>query len=272
MRIPLLRGRDIAPSDAQSSAPVVVISEAFARRYYRSSDAIGRHLSDGQIIGVVADVQQHSGIVRGDGPLSIEPTLYVPAAQLKPPYLRVVHTWFSPKWVVRASGTNRGLAAQMQNAMASVDPQIPIASFQSIDDLRWRTTRAERFRAILFAVLAGLALLLAALGLYGLISQNITRRTRELGVRLALGATPRQVILSVMNSGVWLASAGAAAGIAISIPAVRLLKTLVWGVRTLDPATFAVCTAMLLLAALAATLAPATRILRLDPAETLRDE
>ena len=115
------------------------------------------------------------------GPLSIEPTIYVPAAQTSDGFLQLIHTWFPPKWVIRSAGGARASKAQVQAAVASVDPQLPIARFKTIDDLRGRITRDQRYHATLFSVIAGLALLLAAIGLYGLISQSVTQRTHELG-------------------------------------------------------------------------------------------
>jgi len=186
--------------------------------------------------------------------------------------MQLVHTWFSPKWVIRASGPTGSLTAQMQRAVASVDSQLPIASFQTIDDLQAHVTSGQRYRAALFSIFAGLALLLAAVGIYGLISQSITQRTHELGVRMALGASARQTMASVMKPGILLALIGTGAGYALSLAAVRFLEHLLWGVRPADPIAFAAAAAILLLVAALASLAPALRILRLDPAQTLRNE
>jgi ABC-type antimicrobial peptide transport system permease subunit len=186
--------------------------------------------------------------------------------------MQLIHTWFSPKWVIRASGPTGSLAAQIERAVAGVDSQLPIASFQTIDDLQAHITSSQRYRAALFSIFAGLALLLAAVGIYGLISQSITERTHELGVRMALGASARQTIASVMKPGILLALLGASAGYLLSRAAVRFLEHLLWGVRPTDPLTFAAAAATLLLVAALASLAPALRILRLDPAQTLRNE
>ena len=272
MRIPVLRGREFLDSDTAASAPVVVVSESFAAKYFHGKEAVGHHLSSGEIVGVVGDVQQHTGLYQNHGPISVEPTIYSSASQTSDGALQMVHTWFSPKWVIRASGPTGSLAAQIQRAVASVDSQLPIASFKTIDDLQSQITSSQRYRAALFSIFAGLALLLAAVGIYGLISQSVTERTHELGVRIALGASAPQTIASVMKPGILLALLGAGAGYLLSRATVRFLEHLLWGVRPTDPMAFAAAAAILLLAAALASLAPALRILRLDPAQTLRNE
>jgi len=180
--------------------------------------------------------------------------------------------WFPPNWVIRGGGPTGPLAAQVQAAVAAVDPQLPIAKFQTIDDLEAHITSDQRYHAALFSILAGLALLLAALGLYGLISHAITQRTHELGIRLALGATAGQAMANAVRPGILLAVAGLAAGYVLSRLAVRFLEHLLWGVQPTDAATFVVTATILLLVTAAASLIPALRILRLDPARTLRSE
>jgi predicted permease len=272
MRIPILRGRGFLDSDTPASAPVVVVSASFAAKFFHGKEAVGHRLSSGEIVGVVGDVEQHSGLSPKHGPISVEPTLYSPASQASDGAMQLIHTWFSPKWVIRASGSMGSLAAQIQRAVASVDSQLPIASFQTIDDLQAHITSGQRYRAALFSIFAGLALLLAAVGIYGSISQSITERTHEIGVRMALGAGARQTITSVMKPGILLALLGAGAGYLLSLAAVRFLEHLLWGVRPADPIAFAAAAAILLLVAALASLAPALRILRLDPAQTLRDQ
>jgi ABC-type antimicrobial peptide transport system permease subunit len=206
------------------------------------------------------------------GPLAVDPTIYLPASQTADAFLRLVHTWFPPKWVIRTSGPAGALSVEVQRAVASVDPQLPLARFRSIDELQENVTSVQRYHAALFSILAGLALLLAAIGLYGLIAHSITERTHELGVRIALGATLPQVIAAVVRPGLLLAGAGVAAGYLISQFAVRWLEHMVWGVRPTDPATFLASAAILLAVTAAASIIPARRILRFDPARTLREE
>jgi predicted permease len=279
MRIPILGGRGLLASDTPHNAMVAVVSQSFAAKWFPGSQAVGRHFTSEdtprEIVGVVGDVQQHSGLGGNLGPICIEPTVYVPVSQTSGGLLKVIHVWFSPKWVirtVRAGGPMGNLTAQVQRAMAAIDSQLPIAGFKTVDDLQGVYTRDQRYLAALFSILAGIALLLAAIGLYGLISQSITQRTHELGIRLALGATPPQTMAAVMKPGILLALAGIGAGYALSLVAVRFLEHLLWGVRPTDPLTFVTMAAILLLVAALASLAPALRILRMDPAQTLRSE
>jgi ABC-type antimicrobial peptide transport system permease subunit len=206
------------------------------------------------------------------GPLSVEPTVYLPASQLSDGFVKLVHTWFSPKWVIRASGPTANLTGQIQAAVADVDPQLPVARFRTVEQLRNVQTGSQRYLAALFSILAGLALLLAAVGLYGLISQSIAQRRHEIGIRLALGATARQTIAGAMRPGILLSMVGVGAGLGMSLVAVRFLRSMLWGVRETDPVTFVATAAILLVVAALASLAPALRILRMDPAKTLRSE
>jgi predicted permease len=276
MRIPLVSGRRLRDTDTAKSAGILVVSRAFADRYLKGRNPLGHHVSLGgkprEIVGVVGDVQQHSGISSRLGPIAIEPTLYLPVAQLNSGFMQTVHTWFSPKWVIRTDGPQPGLPAQVRATVASVDPLLPVARFRTMEELAGHYTQGERYLAALFSMLAGLALLLAAVGLYGLISQTIAQRRHELGIRLALGATAGQTIRSVMRPGLALTAIGIAAGVALSAGAVRLMESLVFGVPARDPLTFVVTALVLLAVAAAASLMPALRILKMDPAQTLRSE
>jgi predicted permease len=275
LRIPLLDGRTVGDSDTADSAPAVVVSRSFADRYFQGRQAVGRRLlfnrTSREVVGVVGDVQQHSGL-GNFGPLNLEPTVYVPVSQLPDGMLQVLHVWFGPKWVVRTNGAGGNVAAQIQSAVAGADPLLPIAKFQTIDDLRAKITADQRYHAALFSILAALALLLAGIGLYGLISQSVAQRSHELGIRMALGATAGQAMANAVKPGILLALAGVGAGYILSLVAVRFLEHLLFGVRTTDPATFAATASILLLVTVVASAVPALRILRLDPAKTLRAE
>jgi ABC-type antimicrobial peptide transport system permease subunit len=141
-----------------------------------------------------------------------------------------------------------------------------------VDELQAAVTRDQRYNATLFSILAGMAMLLAAIGLYALISQSIAERAHELGIRMALGATARQAMANAIQPGLLLAVVGVAAGCGLSLAAVRLVKHMIWGVQPADPVTFATTAGLLLLVAAVASLVPALRILRMDPARALRGE
>jgi len=275
LRIPLLRGRDFRAGDGPKSAPVAIVNNAFARKYLSKQEALGRHVAvvdaAREIVGLVGDVQETAGW--GDfGPLGAVPMIYIPASQTVDGYLNVVHVWFSPNWVVRSSVPAEGVTRAMQQAASSVDPLLPIASFRSMQELRSRSLGEQRFQSTLLATLSGLALLLAVVGLYGLMSQSVVERRREIGIRLALGASVARAVRDAAIPGVSLALAGVVAGCVFAGLSVRVLQHLLWGVSTTDPLTFVSVAFGLLLVAAFASLIPALRITRLNPADTLRDE
>ena len=275
LRIPVLRGRVFTAADSGTAAPTAVVSEAFVKMYMAGDDALGRHLDLGgrerrEIVGVVG-VQQKSGW--GDGrPLAPMPDIYVPGAQVDGKSLQGLHIWFSPSRIVRFSGPPEDVIAGMQRAMQAVDPQLPFAGFHGMDDVRYRSLAQERFQAALLAALAALALLLAAVGIYGLIANSVAERTRELGIRLALGATVAQAMRAIALPGVALALAGVMAGSVLAGFAAQLLRHLIWGVEPGDPLTFAAVGLGLLGMTAAASFLPALRVAHLNPAETLRQD
>jgi len=275
--MPLLQGRTFRESDTPQSNKVAVVSQTFARTVFgRAGAALGHHLrienNDCEIIGVVGDVEQHSGLGGRQGPISVDPTVYLLMAQSPNGFLYVVHRWFSPKWVVRTSASPARVEPKIQEAIAAVDPELPISRFKTMDELSGVFLQEQRYMAALFSMMAALALALAAIGLYGLISSMIAQRTYELGIRIALGATARQTIAGAMKPGIVLALIGIAAGAALARATVRLLESMIWGIRPTDPFTFCCTAGVLLAVAAVASLVPALRILWLDPARTLRNQ
>jgi predicted permease len=276
LRVPLLRGRGLRSSDGPKSAPVVLVTEAFMERYLSRQDPVGSHLDFGnkdirEVVGVVGDVQQSSGF--GDfGPIAPAPNVYVPVAQVDGAFLKVVHTWFDPSWVVRVNGAPNTVIPGIAKVASTIDPLLPIAEFRTFDDLRRLSVSSQRFQATLLASLSGLALLLAIVGIYGLMSQSVVDRRRELGIRMALGATVSESIREATLPGVTLALAGVAVGCSLAGLSAKVLTHLVWGVTTTDPGTYISVAAGLLLVAGLASLIPALRITRLNPADTLREE
>ena len=273
LRIPTVRGRVFGSSDGRSAAPVIVVNQAFVRRHSPDEDPIGRQVQSGgtarTIVGVVGDVQQKVGF-GNFGPVGTAPASYVPVAQISNGFVTMVHTWFSPSWIVRLSRPQEGIVKQMQLAVESVDPLLPVAKFRTLDEVRGEAIATPRAQAQLLGALAGLALLLAAVGLYGLVASSVAERTRELGIRLALGATSRQAVAAAALPGLTLAGIGVAVGGVAARLAVSTLRHLVWGVSVADPATFAAAIGTVLAVAAIATFVPALRIVRLNPIRALR--
>jgi hypothetical protein len=276
LEIPLLRGRVLDDRDNEHSARVAVVNEAFVDRYVPSGvDPVGAQMTflggsePTEIVGVVGNVRQRTGW-GNDGPLPAAPQLYVPASQMSDKFFELVNTWFSPNWIVRTRGDLPGLAYAVRRALQAVDPRLPFSAFHTMSEIRGAGMREQRYQAILFSTFAGLGMLLSALGIYGLIAQAVAQRTREMGIRLALGATVRNIIRTAAAPGITLALAGIAAGLMLALFAVRLLKAMLWGVTPTDPITWISVPALLLLIAAIASLLPTLRLARLDPAQTLR--
>jgi predicted permease len=271
-RIPLVRGRFLNEGDRAGAEPVIVVNQAFVRRYSPDEDAIGRQLgptAPRRVVGIVGDIQQKAGW-GNFGPVNAMPAAYIPAAQLTDSMVTLVHTWFAPSWVVRTSGPLQGVVAGLTRSMSQVDPQLPFAKFRTIDDVRGEAVATPRAQALLLASLAGLALLLAAIGLYGLVANSVAERTRELGIRIALGATPTDTVRVAALPGVVYGGVGVAIGLALARVASSVMQHLVWGVTVGDPLTYAIAAGVVLLVAATATLIPSIRILKLNPIRALR--
>jgi predicted permease len=276
LSIPVKRGRDLRAADRADAAAVVLVNESFARLYSKGRDVIGRRIflsgASREIVGVVGDVQQSSSgfLVAGmpRGPVLRTPTVYLPAAQTTAGIFST-HVWFRPYWIVRADSATDATRAILQS-IGGVDSLLPVADVQQMADVQADAIRQQRLLMSVVGVLAAAALLLAAIGLYGLLSHLVTERTREIGIRLALGATAGQVMRSVVWSGLGLAALGLVLGGLLSIPAASLVQSFLWGVAAYDPRTYVAAGAFLLFVAAAASLVPALRILRFDPAKILR--
>jgi predicted permease len=275
LRIPLERGREFRETDSATSGPVVIVNQAFTKKYLSRQEAVGSHLkldSKGwEIVGVAGNVQQSPGWDR-EAPLQPTPTVYVPAAQLSSESLSLMHTWFSPSWIVRASAPPGNIIRGIQSVAATVDPLLPIAAFHNIEDIRAESLKSQRFEATLLATLSALALLLAVVGIYGLMAQSVAERRREMGIRIALGSSVARAICDAVTPGILLALVGIAAGCGLAAMSSRVLEHLIFGVSALDPVTFATVALGLLAVAAAASLIPARRIAALNPSETLREE
>jgi predicted permease len=276
LRIPVLSGRVITDADRAGSEGVVLINEAFARRFLKGQEAVGSHLKRGgdlsRIVGVVGDTQQHSGI-GFYGLMSATPTIYAPAPQENDKFYQLIHTWYDPIWVVRTRSTpGTALQHSIEAAVQAIDPLLPFAKFQSLEEVQYTAFKSQRYQATIFSTLAGLAMFLAAIGLYGLISHSVTERTREMGIRMALGSSVRRAMWTVIRPAVWLTLFGVGAGAVLARWSTTLVKDLLFGVPAGDPTTLLLLSAALLVVALLASAIPSLRLLRLDPAVTLRAE
>lgn len=274
LRLPLRGGRDFSDSDRAGSEGVAIVNEEFIHKYYRDQPVIGRHIAvsgNRTIVGVVGNSRAtSSGFGSQTGPLVVPPIVYIPASQVSSSFLKLVHTWFSPSWVVRTSGPIAPVVDGLRRSIAAVDPMLPIAKMESMSDVQAASLASQRFMMTLVLGLGAVALLLAGIGIHGLIANSVGERTREFGIRLALGATSGQVMREVVKSGLVLAAIGVAIGTAAALATARLLQSFLWGVTPADPLTFATVIATLLAVAAAASIVPALTVLRLDPAVSLR--
>jgi len=275
MRIPVRRGRSFDDRDRVGAAQVAIVNQKFATEYFPGSEPVGRRIRisgiDREVVGVVGDVQLKPGW--GDfGPLSAMPLVYVPLAQVSDGFVRLVHGWFQPAFVVRSAGAATDTRTAVQNVVSSVDPLLPVASFRSVEEVRSSALAEQRLLMTLLLALAAAAVLVSGIGIHGLIATTVTERTREMGVRIALGSTAAAALRAVALPGVWMAAIGTALGLAGAVAGTRTIRHYVWGVSTTDLWTFAAVACLLFVVAVTASVLPALRILRLDPATTLRQE
>ena len=198
--------------------------------------------------------------------------MFVPAAQLDPRSLALLHTWFQPSWVVRTKQPVNGLTREMQSALTSVAPGLPFSGFYSMSDLQARTLSQQRVEVALLSTMAFLALLLSAMGIFSLVASIVNQRTREIGLRLALGSTIRQAMVQVGSSGVVASITGVAIGLVFAAGALRVMRSVLYGVDVYDAASLVAVLAVLALVTFIATILPTLRIVRINPAITLREE
>jgi predicted permease len=273
LQIPLRAGRLLAASDTPASQFVAVVNAAFARKYLARENSVGRHLlSDGntiEIVGITANVVTPPGFTDG-GPIVAEPTMYVPATQMPTQLVNLAHVWLQPNWIVRTRAKLPGLTQQMEQALSGVDPDLPISGFYGMNEVLAEALLLQHVEVGLLTALAGLALLLSSVGIYGLVSNLVSQRTRELGIRMALGCTVRGAMFEVSRTGITATGAGLAVGMVMSFVAVKALRSQLFGVALYDPLTLCAVCAVLALVALLAAVLPTFRIASIDPAETLR--
>jgi len=277
-RIRLLRGRTFTERDDAGAQPVVIINEAMARQYWPKGDPLSDRIWIGkgvmkelasetprQIIGVVSDIR--------DGALNQDPrpTMYVPNAQI-PDALNALNVQISPlAWVVRTHGDPRALSAAVQEQLRQASG-LPVSDIRTMEEVIARSTSRDRFNMLLMTTFAGVALALAAIGIYGLMSYSVQQRTNEIGIRLALGAGTGDVRRMVLFQGAGLAITGVAFGLAAAFALTRLIASFLFGVQARDPVVFTAVPVVLGAVALAAVWLPALRATRVDPLKALRYE
>jgi ABC-type antimicrobial peptide transport system permease subunit len=198
--------------------------------------------------------------------------MYVPAAQMEGKMLSLVHVWFQPSWIVRTAGPVEGLTAQMQRALASVDPNLPFSGFYAMRDLLAKTLATQRVEVALLSAMAGLALLLSAVGIFALVANIVAQKTREIGIRIALGSSVRQAMIHVGAPGVWASALGLVLGLLAGAGALRAMHSVLYGVGVYDGPTIVVVVLVLAVVTLIAAIVPTLRVAGIDPAKTLRDE
>jgi len=264
MQIPLLRGREFGPNDSLEAAKVCIISAAVARRVFPNENPLGKILNIGypqtaarEIVGIVGDVKDQ------DLASQTVSQIYAPFVQ-------------NPYWgfevAVRTLGDPKQISGALRGKIGELDPELPVTNIRAMGDAIDESIAQPRFRTTLLGLFSAMAFVLAAIGIYGVISYNVGRRTQEIGIRMTLGAQRRDVLLMIVREGVTLAGLGLMLGLVSSVWVTGLLESFVFSVSVTDPATYASVAALLLIVALVAACVPARRAMRVDPMVALRYE
>ena len=277
-KIPLLRGRVFSEHDSGNSARVVVINAALAKKYWQKEDPIGQSMTIGkglgpefeeparEVVGIVGNVREN-GLKDSD-----QGVMYVPASQVTDGLTQLANKVLPLSWVVRTTQEPTALSAAIQKEFRSVDGQLPVSKFRSMEQVISESTARQDFNMTLLTVFAATALLLAALGIYGLMSYSVEQRTQEIGIRVALGASGGDMLRMVLRRGLLLAGIGLAVGLAAAFGLTRLLSSLLFGVKASDPLAFGAVALTLAAVAWVAIYIPARRATRIDPLIALRYE
>jgi putative ABC transport system permease protein len=270
LRTPLLRGRFLTERDTENAPFVVVINQAMARQYFGDASPLGKHMQLGalpddqtpwmEIVGVVGDMKQNLAA-------DVKAEMYIPYRQAN-----AVLPLFSLSVVLRTAGEPHAAAAALRAGVRRLDPNQPVVKIRSMEENIAGSVSAPRFRAVLLAIFAGSALMLAVIGLYGVVTYSVTQRIPEIGIRLTLGAQPGQIVGMVVGEGLKLALAGVLAGIAGALALSRLLSEFLYSVGAADPLTYCAVASILLGVGLLASYLPARRATRIDPIAALRHE
>jgi predicted permease len=262
----LVEGRYLKESDSETSQPVVVVNEFLAKRHWLGQSAVGKHLrTDGgptdpwrTVVGVVANLSER-GLL-----LNMKPAIYLSTEQVKKPGAEFL--------VVRTMQDPMTAANALRASVWSVDSQQPVARMRSMEELIESNVADRKRPMILLGIFAALALVLACIGVYGVVAYSVEQRTREIGIRVAVGASPSEVTRLILAKGLRLGLIGLAAGVGLAVVLGHLLQTLLYGANSLSPVVYAVTSAALLIIAVAACIIPAQRAARVDPVVALRNE
>jgi predicted permease len=265
LRIPLLRGRELSREDLADRAAVIVISDSMAKRFWPNENPLGRHLKlsffpekSREVVGVVGDVKE-------DGLEITDPvaTLYLPMSQEPRSFMSMV---------VRTSSPPGGMVSAISNAVHDVDREQPVLDVITMQEIVANSISQQRSNTLLLSAFSGLALLLAAIGLYSVLAYSVRRRVREIGVRMALGAQRADILRMILGQGTRLALTGTGIGIASAFVLTRFMASQLFGVTATDPITFLSVAVIIVMVALAACYIPARRATRVDPIVALRYE
>jgi putative ABC transport system permease protein len=277
-KIPLLRGRMFTDHDDGGAEPVVLINEGMAKKYWQDANPVGQRMTIGkgvgpefeepprEIVGIVGDVR--NGGLDSDP----DPIMYVPVAQMTNGQTALSNRIIPITWIVRTKVEPFSLSTKIQQELRTASGGLPVSHIRSMDQVRSESTQRTDFNMTLLVIFAGVALLLAAVGIYGLMAYTVQLRTQEIGIRMALGAGPQQVRRMVVKQGMRLASIGVFLGVAAALALTRLMASLLYGVKPWDPAAIVSVAVLLSAVALLATYFPAQRASRVDPMIALRYE
>jgi putative ABC transport system permease protein len=278
LRVPLLRGRVFDQRDTGNSSRVLIVNEAFVKKYWPKGDPIGQRITIGkglgpefdeparEIVGIVGNVRE-MGLGQSD-----RPVMYVPQSQITDGLTKLANNVIPLSWIIQTAVDPSSLSAAIQREIQSVDSQLAASKIRTMDQVISQSTARQNFNMLLLTIFAGLALLLAAIGIYGLMSYTVEQRTQEIGIRMALGADRSDMLKLVVRQGMLLTGIGIVIGLAASFGLNRLLANLLFGVKTTDPVTYASVAAILVSVALLASYIPARRATKIDPLVALRYE
>jgi predicted permease len=278
LRIPLVRGRYFTRTDTGGTAHVVIVNEAFARKYWSNQDPIGQRMviAKGlgadfdeparEVVGIVGSVTE-SGLASG-----MVPVMYVPQSQITDGLTRLAGGLLPLGWMIRTNADPLSLASVVRHEFESLDPQLAPSHVANMDQLIAEGNARQNFNTLLLTVFASIALLLAAVGIYGLMSYAVEQRVQEIGIRMAMGADQGKIMRLVLGQGMRLASVGTALGLAGAYGLTRLLAKFLFGVKSSDPLAFSIVAVTLIVVTLLAAFVPARRAMRVDPILALRQE